>query len=498
MEGIKQNFVIQEQIFSGDSHRDQDSFYAERQGKPAELSKELTYLLGDYTRSYPLSMQFYGDILGEKKTKVLDDYRYTYPVIGRRNKPTPVAITNSASNLGQAHATFTLTFEDNRLKEQQLIEGPSNVQARIQSIRQRGSFYEATCVLNAVSQSASLPAADATAGALWTTLYTAVSLEQSRGAESNTVMPGKAFNQLGVIRKSMSFGDKRNHKRVMNFSFRNEKGQNLSNNWMSWFMYQFEMEWMEECEHVFWYSRFNRDMDSGQITLQDAITGRDIPTGAGILEQIPNYTTYGRLTYNLLVDWVSQALFNQQDSANKMITLYTGSGGRREIDRAIKEQGLNLTQDFGDVAHKFVEGSGRNLMLNGFFDGFYHIDGYTIKIKYNPIFDYGRRAMKSARHPETGFPTESYRMVFIDDNEYMGSDNIQYVSLEDEQWSHAVVLGTTDAPMDLMMAQNSGSISDTVAPVRSSDINEGSYHRMKSGGIQIKRANSCLHAEYAA
>ena len=494
MEGINPKYVIRETTYNADGHRDEDSWHAEGNGKPAKLSQQLTYLLGDSTKCYPLSMQFYGDILGKKNTKVIDDYRYTYPVIGRENKPTLIAQTNSTASLGLGHSEFVLYFEDGRLKEQQLIEGPSYVQARIQKIEKQGSIYKATCRLNAVSPNAVLPASDAVRGTKWMALYTPVSLEQSRGTDSNSVRPGTAMNQLGVIRKSMSWGDKRNHDRVMDITVKTDKGS--TNNWMSYFMYKFEREWLEECEHVFWYSRFNRDMDTGKVTLQDAITGRDIPTGAGILEQIPNYTTYTRLTYNLLADWMTRALFHQQDAANRQITLWTGKGGIREMDRAMKQEGIKQLQDWGFVADKFVTGEGRNLMLGGFFDGFYHIDGYVVKVKYNPIFDYGRRAAVSKRHPETGLPVESYRMVFIDDNNYDGQENIKYVSLEGENFQHAIVAGITDPPPG--MGSNIQSISSSAAPIRSSDINEGSYHRMKSGGIQIMRANGCFHAEYAA
>jgi hypothetical protein len=60
-----------------------------------------------------------------------------------------------------------------------------------------------------------------------------------------------------------------------------------------------------------------------------------------------------------------------------------------------------------------------------------------------------------------------------------------------------VNLGFTDAPKDIqMMAQ--GSIAGASAPMRTSDLQEGSYHRGKSLGVQILRANKCLHLECVA
>jgi hypothetical protein len=144
----------------------------------------------------------------------------------------------------------------------------------------------------------------------------------------------------------------------------------------------------------------------------------------------------------------------------------------------------------GAIADKFVTGTGYNLMLGGYFDGFYHIDGYTIRLKYNPVFDTGRVAMKSPLHPITGLPLESYRMVFIDNSEQDGQPNIRHVAQKGRSFIDGVVKGLTKMPRSVnILLGNSGNEGDKFL---STVQDKSEYTRMKSAGIQIMRANRCF------
>jgi hypothetical protein len=262
--------------------------------------------------------------------------------------------------------------------------------------------------------------------------------------------------------------------------------------WMDWFMYQFEQEWMDICENSFWYDEYNRLAD-GTIPLKDLVTGKVIPIGSGILQQIQNRTSYARLSYNNLMNFVGDALYGQSDTDSMVIDLYTGRGGLREIDRALKDESKGLVTSFEGIAEKFISGTGRNLMLGGFFSGFYHIDGYTIRVKYNPIYDHGRVAVAQQAggyvHPETGFPLESYRMTFIDSNDYDGQPNIQHVCQKGRAYLHGVVKGLTDIPRSLELILGSGT---NVTKMLATDVDQASYTRFRSQGIQMLRANRCF------
>ncbi len=266
--------------------------------------------------------------------------------------------------------------------------------------------------------------------------------------------------------------------------------------WMDFEHYQFERAWLEECEHMYWYSRYNRRAN-GTIALKDILTGKVIPTGAGMLEQINNYSTYTSLTYNYLQNTVANALFGQSDTDGMSITLHTGRGGMREFDAAMKEAGITQLA-LGDVGDKFIGGSNYNLVSMGFFDAFYHIDGYYIKVKHNPIFDYGRRAIKSPLHPDTGYPLESYRMVFIDDGTFDGEPNLQMVAEKGRRFLHGVVPGMATMPKQYQILQGAGNINSGSLSLITSDVDKSSYHRLMVGGCQLRRGNTSLHLQCIA
>lgn len=498
----KFKFQIHQDIFDGKSLLDEQNFYHQRYGKPDELSMKLTWLLGDSTRSFPLAMATMGDVVtpdgfskSNSKVKELKDIQFEYPVMSRLNKAIQVAETNTGISEGIAHSTFNLKFTDNWAKQNYIIESPLGVQAYVLSDPQKvGEAYEYTLQLNAVSDKTVVPLSEMVAGTRWAELNTFNAESESRGTDFKRVAPGKYKNQMSIIRLSHQWAGNSANK-VMPIKITHE-GKKPIDLWMDFEHYQFERAWLEECEHMYWYSRYNRKAD-GTIELKDILTGKVIPTGAGILEQINNYSTYSTLTYNYLQNVVANALFGQSDTDGMSITLYTGRGGMREFDAAMKEAGITQLA-LGDIGDKFVGGSGYNLMSMGFFDSFYHIDGYYIKVKHNPIFDYGRRAIKSPLHPETGYPLESYRMVFIDDGDFDGEPNLQLVSEKGRRFLHGVIPGMSPLPRQYSILSGVGNLSSGNLAHINSDVDRSSYHRLQVGGVQLRRGNTSLHLECIA
>lgn len=503
--GNKFRFQVQQDIFDAKSMLDENNFYAQRHGEPAELTMKLTWLLGDSTKSFPLAMATMGDIVsadgGFKKTnnkvKELDDIQFTWPVMSRLNKASVIAVTPASTvDVGKGLVPFKLTFTDNWIKRNYMIESPLGIQAYVLGDPVKVSEgFEYTLVLNAVSDQTVCPASELQAGALWCDLNTFNAESESRGTEFKRVAPGKYKNQMSIIRMSHQWAGNSANK-VMSITIAH--GGKEMKLWMDFEQYQFERAWLEEVEHMFWYSRYNR-RSNGEIPLKDVITGKVIPTGAGLLEQINNYSTYTRLTYAFLQNVLANALFGQSDTDGMSITLYTGRGGMREFDRAMKESGTIqnlLAQGGGNIANKFVKGDGNyDLVSTGFFNAMYHIDGYYVKVKHNPIFDYGRRAVKSPLHPETGFPLESYRMVFIDDGMFDGEPNLQFVAEKGRRMLHGVVTGLTNPPRQYKIMSNLNNISSGDLALLSSDIDAASYHRLATGGVNLRRGNTSLHLE---
>ncbi len=505
MQGYPAKFTVQNMIFDPKSMLDENNFYNQRQGKPDELTSQVIYMLGDYGKNYPISMLTNSDVVGKKggKTSVMNDIEYTYPIMGKNIKASRIAqdctasgTINTGANPGAGFGYFKLRFTDNWLKRQYTIQSARGVQARIlgDGVPVGGGIYEYQVQMASGDATTFCPDSELVAGAAWIELFAAVPQSESRGTESVMVAPGRVKNQMTTIRKSMSWAGV-SAERVMNVKV-SVDGQADTDLWMDLFMYQFEQAWLMECENMYWYSHYNRQDGTGLIELKDAITGKPVPTGSGLLEQIGNYSTYTKLSYDYLTNEIGSALFGQADSAGLAITLFTGLGGMREIDRALKSKAigaLGLIPNYNDNNEKFIKGSGWNLELGGFFDGFAHIDGYTIKVKHNPVFDIGPVAeaqrVGGVIHPETGFPLESYRMVFIDDSTYNGEPNLQYVTQKGrEEMQHDVVKGSF-VNMPRSLKQMFGDVS------ASSDVDSASYHRMKVGGVQLLRSNKCFHFE---
>lgn len=503
--GNKLRFQVQQDIFDAKAMLDENNFYASRHGSPAELTMKLTWLLGDSTKSFPLAMATMGDIVsadgrfkkGNSKVKELDDSQYTWPVMSRLNKAIKVATGLSTADLGKGNQPFDIEFEMNWFKRNYMIESPLGIQLYIltDGVKTADGKFSYKVQLNSVSDQTIVPLSEVAEGTLWCDLNTFNAESESRGTEFKRVAPGKFKNQMSVIRMSHQWaGNSAN--RVMSITI-SHGGKDMKL-WMDFEQYQFERAWLEELEHMFWYSRYNRRLN-GEVVLRDPFTDKPILTGAGILEQINNYATYTRLTYSYLQNVIANALFGQSDTDGMSITLYTGRGGMREFDRAMKESGTIqnlLAQGGGNIADKFVRGdSNYDLVSTGFFNAMYHIDGYYIKVKHNPIFDYGRRAVKSPLHPETGFPLESYRMVFIDDGMFDGEPNLQYVAEKGRRMLHGVVTGLTPLPRQYKIIQGIANIGEGELGAIASDIDAASYHRLATGGVNLRRGNTSLHLE---
>ena len=496
--GLK--YQVQESIFDAKSMLDEQNFYHQRQGSPSILTSKITYILGDYNRAFPISTmtQGAGEGYGASGTvKELDDVQFTYPIMGRDDKVSFVSDTLYSTNtdyIGIGNQPFYLIFPDNWIKRFYIIQSELGYQAYvIEDPEPVANGYKYKCVLAAAGSSEYLPYTQASVGCKWVEMFTGVAESESRTTEGKMVTPGMFKNQMGIMRTGMSWAGNAANK-MMKITV--SKGEKSTDVWMDYAMWQYEKRWLNDCEHMYWYSRYNRQSD-GTINLKDYLTGKAIPTGSGILEQIVNKSTYSKLTYNTLANKVGDALFGVSDSGNMSITLMTGTGGLREFDRAMKEAGATFIGALGagDIASKFVTGTGRELALGGFFDKFYHIDGYTIKVKLNPVFNTGRAAMVGPLHPESGLPLASYRMVFLDDSDIDGQPNIQFVCQKGRRQLDGVIKGLTPMPKSLSIMLNGSSGSDKVV---STDQDKSSYTRLATGGIQILRANRCFDLQCVA
>lgn len=471
----KEKFRLYRDTFNEQSYSDHNMLANALLLQADTLSPVITHLAGREDQRFPLSMLTEGN----NNLRYTKGIEYEYPVIGRLKRISK-ALTLVAGT-GENHTRFRVIMDNKQFAKSFLIEcgHQSKWQARVMSEPvERGTGWELELQLNTTDPNAKVSAA-IVEGFMFSHQFSPNAFAGSRGNESRSTAPSKMRNQKSLIRKSYRF-EGNLPKEVTVFEF-NIPGKGQTKLWYPFEEWQHMLQWKEECENLYWYSVYNRDVN-GVIHLKDE-NGNDIPLGAGVLDQIPNKDSYGILTANKLKQVVRDAIFGASDAEKMDITLFTGTGGMEEFDNAMKQEVSNGTFIKNTPGNLMISGSGRNLVYGGFFTSYQHIDGHTITVQKVPLFDYGSRAEASELHPVTGLPMESYRMVFLDQSIYDGKRNIQMISTEGRSLVRKVINGMVTPP---------GFEGNAVA---STDVDGASVHFLKEAGININRATNCLHLE---
>lgn len=437
--------------------------------QPAKLSPVLTYLGGKEDQRFPLSMLSEG--VGNVKS--IDNLEFEYDVMTRLRRTRPLAADTSGDQ-GANGQLFKLTFPDKWFIKDYVLISQSGVQARIMSEpTPNGENWDYTVQLT--SPGSVMPSADLKAGRPFASLFAPVGVDWSRGNASNWEAPAKIRHKLTTVRKSYSMSGNAKYQ-VVEMGLPNKSG-GTSKFWMDFEEWQYMLQWKEECENLYWYGE--QSYDAKGVTKMVDENGQPVVIGPGLLEQIQNKETYSFLTADRIKNVIRDVFYGMSDGQNKQVTLFTGIGGADEFDRAMKEElNAQVYRQFNDG--KFVSGSGRNLELGGFFTTYQHVDGHTIRVVKVPLFDHGAVAQASRKHPVSGLPLESYRMVFVDQTTYNGESNLQMVTRQNREMVRWAVSGSI-IPQGF-----------TGNDVRATDIDGASVHFLKVAGIILKRFDTSI------
>lgn len=446
--------------------------------RPEELSPIITHLAGREEKKFPLS--FLTEGVGN--TKSIDRYEYEYRVKTHEINVRPcVGTTSPASNVGAGGAHFTLTFPDKWFIFPYTLVSQSGILARIMAEPvPEGSNWKYT--LKLVSPDvASVPAADVADGALWGQLYANVGIDFSRGNASNWTAPGLVRSKIGTIRKSYHFsGNAKDY--VAQFELPLKEGSKTKL-WMDYEEYRHMLKFKEECEMYYWYGQKTHDAN-GTSTMLDE-NGQPVISGPGLLEQIINKDSYSTLTQAKIEETIGDLFYGMTDATDKQVTLYTGIGGAREFDKAMKSYYTANTY-LQTTQPTFITGSGRNLGITGYFTTYEHVDGHKVNVVKSPLFDHGPVAQASKKHPVSGLPLESYRMVFVDQSTYDGENNLQMINKKGREMLRWCVAGSV-VPKGF-----------TGNDTRASDIDGASVHMLKTAGILLRRFDTSLDLQCVA
>ena len=468
------NISVQKTFYNDSQMTDMNSLANAMLAKPTELSPIITHLAGKDDKRFPLS--FLTEGVGNVKS--IDRLEYEYRVSTHRLRTRPVATTNSASNLGLGGATFELEFPDKHFVFPYVIVSKAGTQARIMREPEQvsgGTSWKYTLQLVNPAATASLAAADATLGALWAQMYAPVGVDFSRGNASNWETPGLVRNKLTTVRKSYHMsGNARDY--VAEFSLPT-KGGSTTKLWMDYEEYLHMLDFKEEAEMYYWYGQKTYDAN-GHTFMKDE-NGQPVIIGPGLLQQIINTDTYSTMTEGKLKNIIGDLFYGMTDASKKQVTLYTGTGGMREFDEALKSHFSSNTWKLADNS-KFITGSGRSLGLTGYFTSYEHVDGHAVNVVKLPLFDHGAVAQARSKHPTTGYSLESYRMVFVDQSNYDGQNNLQMISKKGRESMRWCVAGSV-VPRGF-----------DATSARASDVDGASVHMLKTAGIALKRFDTSL------
>jgi hypothetical protein len=486
--------IVVHETFDGNGFTTNNSLAEMRLTKSESINPVITHLMGSESKKYPLTFLTEGQ-KGGMRTIEIEDVEYNWPVMGRMKKSDAVISHEYASNaeIGKYGAIFEVTFKSNWLKQQHIIISPNGKQARIVAKPERtGNGFKYRLQLIYRDANDFVPVSELVVNTRWSMTGGApVSEAYSSGNESNKQAPGKIKNQISILRKSYEIGGNISN-RTVEFRFNvGGKGDGTSY-WMPFEEFQHEQQYKEACEEHLWWSTYNRD-DQGKITTIDQDTGFAIPIGAGVDDQIPNKDTYGFLTTNKLKNTIGDVMYGATDTDNMNVVLYTGVGGAREFDEAIKGEGNGARSGWdvllsGNVADKFITGTpgSNNLAFGAYFTTYRHVDGHTITLKSLPLLDHGSRAENAPKHPITGYPMTSYEMYFVDMSTYDGERNVQMVSQKGRSMIRGIEQGMT-----LLKGNSYGDYKGNALNL-ATDQDKTSVHYLKTLGICIRRNTHCL------
>ena len=439
--------------------------------KPEELSPIITHLAGREEKKFPLS--FLTEGVGN--TRSIDRYEYEYRVKTHEVNVRPVV---SNSGVGNATGQFRVVFPDKWFIFPYTLVSQSGVLARIMAdpVPVSGG-YEYSLQLVDPNQAAlsSSAGGDLAVGALWGMLFANVGIDFSRGNASNWSAPGLVRSKIGTVRKSYHFsGNAKEY--VAEFNLPTKEGSSTKL-WMDYEEYRHMLKFKEECEMYYWYGAKTYD-DSGANKMLDE-NGQPVISGPGLFEQIINKDTYSTLTQKKIEDVIGDLFYGMTDATDKQVTLYTGVGGAREFDKALRNH-YSTNTFMHTTESKFITGSGRNLGLTGYFNSYEHVDGHRVNVVKVPLFDHGPVAQASKKHPISGLPLESYRMTFVDQSSYDGENNLQMINKKGREMLRWCVAGS--------VVPNGFTATDT----RASDIDGASVHMLKTAGILLRRFDTSL------
>lgn len=462
------------------------------------LSMGLTHLYGRDSEMFPLLSLTEGQegITGIEK-KSLNDTQYTWNVIGRMKHTSRVVGLANPNNTkpGLGFTPFDVIFEDDWFPRFYSATSP-NKEFEIR-LQKSGTVIgtnqvKYTAILITGDPNAYVTLDNFANGAAWVMGAPKIAASKSDGTTSNSMTPGKWTNQFAYYRFSKPITGNIANK-VVNIEFDLEGG-GTTNLWMPLEMRQFEIDRRLLLEDELWNGTYNRD-SYGVIHQKDDESGELISSGAGIKEILKTtgqYDTYGTLTLSKFDNVINKIFSNRVDDTPMELVFYTGAGGLRAFNEAIKADAQSNNYYYKLSGEEIMSGKGGYLSYGKYFSQYKTIDGHIITVKRANLFDHGLRAELDRANGNiyNGFPYESYNMIFLDMSKGSsdGERNIQLVGEKGREVQTGIYKGMTPLPGAWAAA--------VPEKILSTKKDEASYEVITSQGITMRNWTTSYFLEF--
>lgn len=361
-------------------------------------------------QQYPqYSLNYFVDGTGRfAKEELIGDSKFQWPIQGRLNRPSTFTGTNTGTGVGNTQ--FSVELEENYLNPNDVVRFSENKNAIVigEPTPTAGGFtYQMK--FQSTDATLALVAADYAAGRTLGKIGTNFPEASDRGYE-NHVYPDWYENYMRINRKAISISGSA----LTDITWIENNGQRL---WYYTSHAQTMQEFLWERELEDWYGNSTVD-GAGNIVAQD-VNGKAIRAGDGILKQIDssNIDTYnGTLTEDRITSFFTQLSLNTgMQDAHWLV--YTGAAGREAFHKAMKD----LVMPNGSMIYNAMTGKDQALGVNF---TTYHALGQKMTLVHCPIFD-DPNIHGNDIDPVTGYPKESFRMVFMNFGTTNGVSNIE-------------------------------------------------------------------------
>ena len=373
--------------------------------------------------------------------KVIGDYAFEWKMMGRYRKPCTINSASNAATGVAAGSTFTITFDH---------DTANGTYGNTLNVNDVVRFHDGTTAMVVNG---------GTPGAL-TNVVTFRSIDTSTStvfATGDIVGPiGSAFNQgsLGSeVGQNYAYPD--TYKNWLTLSRKKTKimGSDLtdvtwieSNGHRLWYFtkeQQMTDQFMYELECMRWYGKKSNTMTSasypGDTGLDDVASNfvSGIPImGDGLLAQIDsaNQATYtaGALTEEDIVNFIGTLSKNALNAEGNVFTVFTGTQGRIDFHRAMKDLLVNL----GSGTPVFAGKGGGDVALGANFQE-YNVLGNKMILSYCPVFDDPN--LHNSISSDFSSSNESGKMVFLDMGMQNGVSNVELIAKGAEGFNRSFV-----------------------------------------------------------